>query len=154
LVKIGFKAISDSLQILYNEKVMEAAKTPMEKQQVVSAYIADIQDLGWINVDKFAKMSGERAPLTVQETDDVRIYVTIKSINGMLPLLRQHDNNVYRIEDLPKGTKVTVVGVKIKDGMAQMALQDAVVGETPTFQLNYKAMTLNALGNELKRLNG
>jgi hypothetical protein len=154
LVSIGLKAISDSLQIMYNQKELEAAKTPQEKQQVVSAYIADIQQLGWINVDKFAKMNGERAPLTIQETDEASIYVTIKSINSILPAWKQHSQHIYQINDLPKGTKVTVVGVKIKDGMVQLALQDAIVGETPPFQLNYKNMTLNALGNELKRLNG
>lgn len=150
--KTGLMAISDSLKDEIRKKELERAQSGQQKQQVLNAYVTDIDQLGWVNVDKFAKMQGERAPLAVKETDDASVYVACLEINSILPLYRSGDT--FSIDLLPKGMRITVVAVKIKDGMPQLAIQNLVIGETTTPSLAYKSCTLSSLREEMKKLNG
>lgn len=151
--KTGIAAISDSLKDEIKQRELAAATDPTQKRRVMQAYITDIDQLGWVNVDKFAKMEGERAPLAIKETEDASMYIACKSINSILPMYRD-DQGVYSINQLPKGMRVTVVSIKIKDGMPQLAMRDVVIGETPALELSYKSCSLNNLREEMQRLNG
>lgn len=154
LNKIGLTAISDSLKDEIRQKELEAAKNPAQRQTVVQAYVADIDQLGWVNVDKFTKMEGERGPLAVREAEDASIYVACKDINSILPIYRNAEG-LYALNNvLPKGMKVTIVAVKIKEGMPQLAIQDAVVGEKNALELTFKNYTLTGLREEIKKVNG
>ena len=150
----GLSAISDSLKDEIRQKELDAARNPQQRQKVVQAYVADIDQLGWANIDKFAKIQGERGPLAVREAEEASIYVACKELNSILPIYRNAEG-LYALNNvLPKGMKVTIVAVKIKEGMPQMAIQDAVVGETPTMELTFKDHTLSSLREEIKKVNG
>lgn len=55
--------------------------------------------------------------------------------------------------DLPKGQKITLVAIKMKDGMPLFSRRDMQVGETVP-ALSYEAMPLRDLKEALKKLNG
>lgn len=148
----GITAISDSLKAEIREKRMSNASTTEEVAADLSAYVADVTRLGWINCDKFYKDPAEKVQLAVKEDEAATMYVICKDISSILSL---YDNGqgIYTANGLPKGKKVSVVSIKLKNGVPQFASRDVEAGKTGELQLEYRSMTLRDLREELKKLN-
>lgn len=148
----GIKAISDSLQTEIKEKTLLTANSFTQFDAAVRGYVATVSQLGWINCDRFYDSPAQRMEVVVQEAEDAALYAVCKDINAMLPFY-QNGNGSYSTPGLPKGQKITIIAIKIKDGMPQFAQRDLKVGDAvPT--MAYRAMPLRDLKEELKKLNG
>lgn len=148
----GITAISDSLKAEIREKRMSNASTTEQVSADLSAYVADVTRLGWINCDKFYKDPAEKVQLAVKEPEAANMYVICKDIGSILSL---YDNGqgIYTANGLPKGKKVSVISIKLKDGVPQFASRDVKAGETGELNLEYRSMSLRDLREELKKLN-
>lgn len=154
LSSTGLKPISDSLQLLLREKRMNliSSKSLEELNGVADGYFAEVTRLGWINCDRFYKNPAPRLELVVVEKEEAALYAVCQDIKSMLPLYR-NDDGTYSALNLPKGQRVTIVAIKLKDGMPQYATHQLRVGDVvPT--MAYRAMPLREMKEELKKLNG
>lgn len=88
----------------------------------------------------------------VNELEDATLYAVCKDINAMLPFYRNSEGT-YVVNGLPKGQKVTIVAIKIKDGMPQFAQRDLKVGNAALSGMVYRSLPLRDLKEELKKLN-
>lgn len=152
LKSCGIKAISDSLKSEIKEKRLLNAKTAQQADVALRAYVADVTKLGWINCDKFYNDPAEKVQIAVSEQEDATMYVVCKDINSILPMSR-NGQGVYAAGGLPKGKKVSVVSIKLKDGAPQFAVCDVKAGEAGALSMNYRNISLKDLREELKRLN-
>ena len=70
----------------------------------------------------------------------------------MLPFHRNSEGT-YAANGLPKGKNITVIAIKIKDGMLQFAQRDMKVGDAISSRMAYRSLPLRDLKEELKKLN-
>lgn len=152
LKNTGLRNISDSLQAEIKERVLLTAQSPEQANYALKGYVASVSQLGWINCDRFYNDPAEKMQVVVRETEEVTMYAVCTDINSMLPFYRNSEGS-YLVSGLPKGKKISIVAIKIKDGMAQFSRQDIKVGESAT-SMAYQSMPLRDLKMELKKLNG
>jgi hypothetical protein len=148
----GIRPISDSLRREINERQMLVARTPGQADRAIRAYVADVTQLGWINCDRFYDDPAEKVQLVVNEQEDATMYALCRDLNSILPLTRTGENT-YAVNGLPKGRAVSIVSIKLKEGVPYLALHDTKVGQTKDLKMAYRSMTLQGLKEELKRLN-
>jgi len=148
----GIRPISDSLKSEIKERRLLSAKTPGQADRAIRAYVADVTRLGWINCDKFYNDPAEKIQLAVNETEDATMYALCRDLNSILPLTRTGENT-YVVNGLPKGRAVSIVSIKLKDGVPHLALHETKVGQTDDLKMNYRSLTIKDLKEELQRLN-
>ena len=116
-------------------------------------YFFKVSELGWINCDRFYNVPQEdRLPLVVRDADqaDEKVYVIFQEMNSLIGMYKRPEG--YRADGLPRGARVKLLGIKVEDGRAQMAVTEARVGREDPFQLDYRPCTLTELSLELERL--
>lgn len=151
LKDLGIRAVSDSLRMKYWEKSRELDYASGEAYRYMNAYVADITRLGWINCDKFYNEPGERVQLVVNEPEIATMYVVCKDINSVLTF-NPNGQGAYIAAGLPRGRKVSIVSIKLKDGRAQYAVQETKAGESGALTMNYRSVSLKELREELRNL--
>jgi hypothetical protein len=108
--------------------------------------------LGWINCDRFYNDPTEKVQMVVKEQENATMYVLCRDINSVLAFSRDAQGN-YVADGLPKGKKVSVISIKLKDGVPHLAMRDTKVGESGDLKMDYRSMSLRDLRDELKKLN-
>ena len=151
LKSIGIKQISDSLKSEIAEKRLLTAGSSGEAGRYLSAYVADVAQLGWINCDKFYNDPAEKVQLVVNEAEDASMYVVCKDLNSVLSC-SPNGRGAYAATGIPKGKKISVISIKLKDGKAQFAQQDVKAGETGALEMNYRSLSMKELKEELRNL--
>ncbi|MDO8366747.1 MAG: OmpA family protein [Saprospiraceae bacterium] len=152
LESTGLRGISDSLQDKIREKQQQSTSKSLEQLNgMADGYFATVTQLGWINCDRFYRNPAPRLELVVAEKEEAALYAVCNDINAMLPLYR-NDDGTYSVNGLPKGQKVTVIAIKLKDGMPQYAQRDLKVGDAVPSMV-YRSLPLRDLKEELKKLN-
>lgn len=153
LKSTGLKDINDSLWAKMREKMAQSSSQSLEQLNgTADGYFAAVTQLGWINCDRFYNNPAQRIEVVVPEPEEAALYAVCKDINAMLPFYR-NDDGTYSAPGLPKGQKISIVAIKIKDGMAQFSRRDLRVGELVP-SMAYQSMPLRDLKMELKKLNG
>lgn len=152
LAATGIRQISDSLKAEIREQRLLSVKTSDQADRAIRAYVTDVTRLGWINCDKFYNDPAEKIQLVVDEPEDATLYVLCRDINSVLAFSR-NAQGTYVANGLPKGKKVSVVSIKLKDGVPHFALHDTKVGDPGALKMDYRSMTLRDLREELKKLN-
>lgn len=152
LLTTGIKSISDSLQTEIKERTLLVSKSPEQLDYALKGYVATVSKLGWINCDRFYDDPAEKMQVLVKESEDATLYAVCKDINAMLPFYRNSEGT-YAANGLPKGKKITIVAIKIKDGMPQYAQRDIKVGDSALPGMDYRSLPLRDLKEELKKLN-
>jgi hypothetical protein len=150
LAATGLKPLSDSLQAELKEKNLLNAQSPAAQKAMLGSYVASVSQLGWINCDRFYNDPAEKMQVVINEEEEVTLYAICSDIKAMLPLY-PNERGQYVAQGLPKGKKVTIVGIKLQDGMAQFSQKDIRVGE-PAPNLVYQPMPLKDLKIELRKL--
>lgn len=152
LKSTGLEAISDSLQAAIRAKELLASPKSLEQLNgMADGYFAAVTQLGWINCDRFYNSPAQLMEVVVKESEEAALYAVCKELNAMLPFYK-NDNGTYSAPGLPKGMRITVVAIKIKDGMTQFSRFNLKVGElAPT--MTYQSIPLRDLKTELKKLN-
>jgi len=148
----GIKSIADSLQTEIKEKTLLSANSPAQLDYALKGYVATVSKLGWINCDRFYNDPAPKLEVRVNETEDATLYAICKDMDAMLPFVRNSEGS-YSTNGLPKGKIITVIAIKIKDGMPQYAQREMKVGDAALSSMNYRSLPLRDLREELKKLN-
>jgi hypothetical protein len=149
LKDIGFLNLSDSLRGELRDKTMIVDKN----RNLINGYVAEVTKLGWINCDKFYNSPLPLERVYVQESEAAMIYVVFRDIRSIIQCYKG-GKDAYFAAGLPKGSKVSIVAIKMTGGIPQLAMTDTEVGALKTpHELKYKSMPLRSLREELQKLN-
>ncbi len=115
-------------------------------------YIYNTTQLGWSNVDIFAKipksdLANMKLNLRPQKNLDCKII--FKNRRFVLPA--EVEKNQYQFQNLPKNEEVWVVVLKYFDGKPLMAMQETTIGNK-TLDVEFKEYSLEELKKKLKVL--
>lgn len=147
----GIRAISDSLKAEIQERLLLQNRPFAEQNAILGGYVATVSQLGWINCDRFYDDPAEKMQVVVNEAEEATLYAVCNDIRAMLSFQRDNSGR-YVVNGLPKGRPVTVVAVKMENGMPQYARRDIKVGDEP-LSMQYQSMPLRELKEALRQLN-
>jgi hypothetical protein len=131
-------------------------------QQEVASYLATelnnryqvkLQELGWVNCDRFASFSGEKTQVRINLKDDAQYYFTCLIFDQYNCILRgNNDGNEVLFNSIPLNEKVKILSVGVDaNGKAIYALQEIIVGKEPIVGLNFIATDASVLKNTLSK---
>jgi hypothetical protein len=123
-------------------------------ESFLNAYIFNVNELGWINCDRFYGIpEAMKEPLVIADEDysNEKIFVICKDIRSMLRAERT--TKAYRTRSMPKGMDVRVVAIKLDNGQPYISMVDTKVGQEDQVALSYKACSLPELRKSLNELN-
>ena len=158
--KAAFKQRMDAWKEFRNEKLLEfeqkyAAQGDVKmNESFLNAYIFNVNELGWINCDRFYGIpEAMKEPLVIADEDysSEKIFVICKDIRSMLRAERT--TKAYRTRSMPKGMDVRVVAIKLDNGQPYISMVDTKVGQEDQVALSYKACSLPELRKSLNELN-
>lgn len=158
--KAAFKQRMDAWKAFRNEKLLEFEQKYAVQGNVkmnesfLNAYIFNVNELGWINCDRFYGIpEAMKEPLVIADEDysSEKIFVICKDIRSMLRAERT--TKAYRTRSMPKGMDVRVVAIKLDHGQPYISMVDTKVGQEEQLSLNYQACSLPALRKSLNELN-
>ena len=158
--KAAFRQRMEAWKAFRNEKLLEfeqkyAAQGNIKmNESFLNAYIFNVNELGWINCDRFYDIpEAMKEPLVIADEDysSEKIFVICKDIRSMLRAERT--TKAYRTRSMPKGMDVRVVAIKLDNGQPYISMIDTKVGQEGQLSLNYQACSLPALRKSLNELN-
>lgn len=158
--KIGdfAKAIDQALDSSYNqfmeERMEKGLASDYEKQQYFVNSVRSA-DLGWINCDRFLRYEGEKMELLVNHEADeaTRFFVVFKEMKSVLPLqmgTTGYSSKMY--QGVPADANVKVIGMRIKDGLAQTFEFDGKVKEVQKMNIEFKTTKLEEMRTILDKV--
>lgn len=115
-------------------------------------YVYNRSKLGWSNVDQFADLSGlEKVALNVNVPVSANTDCKLVFRNRRVVVSASQAKKTFEFWVLPKGEAATVVAVKYKKGQAYLAIKE-IVTSSITIDMEFRALTLDELRSELKKL--
>lgn len=118
-------------------------------------YLYRINQLGWINCDRFYNIPAEeKMNLAVADDDEEKeeIFIVFKDIKSMMKAQRQPTTNAYLTQAVPKNAAIRIVGIKVKNGKAHLAIKDTTAGASSLHQLTYQPTSLKMIRQALQNL--
>lgn len=131
----------------YGDALMKSGKTAME-------YLYRVNRLGWINCDRFYNVpQEEKVTLAIADEDEQEeeLFVIFKDIKSMMKASRWK-GEMYQVSNLPKDMEIRVVGIKVVDGKAQLAVSDTRVTDEHLLRLSYQPASINKIRAALQDL--
>lgn len=98
--------------------------------RTLDRYFFRVNTLGWINCDRFRDVPEEqKMPLAVRSSgkDGERIFIVFESLNSIVEM--QWTEEYYTSSPLPGNEQVRIIGFRVKDGKAQLAVRKMMVAE-------------------------
>jgi len=117
-------------------------------------YLADVHQLGWINIDEFSKrpnwqLTRLHIPISPQTHSDVKLV--FKSQRSILPPNWTNENGAF-FKDIPKNYEVIVVATQILDGKYYLAMQEITLGKDEV-KLEFEELSLEEIAEAWEDLN-
>jgi hypothetical protein len=110
------------------------------KKQGMKSYMFETNQLGWINIDKFAKLPEEklaRFKINVKPDIATDMHIVFEERQSVVSPLAGKD--YYRVKGVPKGEMIKVVGVRAHPGSkSELAIEKLQTGSNNTVNLNFK----------------
>ncbi|MBK8706775.1 MAG: OmpA family protein [Saprospiraceae bacterium] len=119
----------------------------------VDYYFYAVTRLGWINCDLFYNIEPEdQTTLVIHDNDDAeeRVFVIFKEMKSIMPATLV--DGKYQSGKVPKKAAVKIIGYKVQEGKAYMAVHETVAGEKDSYALHYQPSSLKAIRKELETL--
>ncbi|GGG29821.1 hypothetical protein GCM10011344_33410 [Dokdonia pacifica] len=122
------------------------------RQPGASNYLFTASRLGWINCDRFVRSNTTtKYKVKIKDSDGTDVKIVFKRIRSILP--SQFTTDGFDFGYVPKGEEVTLVAIKIVDNQYQLAIKDINTDRIEDLDLEFKAYTVKALQEKLKKLN-
>ena len=146
------------------ERLKEQRLTEYEEKyadQIVASkslslqYLYRVNQLGWINCDRFYNIPAEeKMNLAVADDDEEKeeIFIVFRDIKSMMKAQRQATTNAYITQAVPKNAAIRIVGIKVKNGKAHLAIKDTTAGASIMHELNYQPTNLKMIRQALQNL--
>lgn len=149
--------IGGSIKKLMNEVLAEAAQlqfaaTGEVGRRELSSYVTSINQLGWINCDRFINYP-ERYDLFVEMDDSSTNYFMI--FNDIKSMIRpSKDNGFFVFKNIPKRLDVKLLGIKLVDKKPYIAVKEHKANTGNTIDVDFQPGTLAQIKKELSLLEG
>ncbi|MCI5081005.1 MAG: OmpA family protein [Saprospiraceae bacterium] len=149
----AWKEFRNEKMIAFEARFASSGNVRMN-QNFLNEYIFEVNDLGWINCDRFYEV-----PLAMKESmwiadldlSDEQVFVVFKDIRSMMRAGKYQ--NYYKTNKIPTGMNVRVIGIKLEDGKPLLAVKDTQVGQENQLVLQYESCSLSQLRESLSQLN-
>lgn len=132
----------------YGDQIVASASLSLQ-------YFYRVNKLGWINCDRFYNIPPEeKMNLAVADDDEEKeeIFVLFKDIKSMMKAKQQAGSKAYLTQAVPKDAAIRIVGIKVKNGKAHLAIKDTTAGASSLHQLTYQATSLKMIREALQNL--
>lgn len=148
------QALDNSYDQFMEERMEKGLASDYEKQQYFVNSVRSA-DLGWINCDRFLRYEGEKMELLVNHKADeaTRFFVVFKEMKSVLPLqmgTTGYSSKMY--QGVPADAKVKVIGMRIKDGLAETFEFDGKVKEVQNMNIEFKTTKLEEMRTILNKV--
>ncbi len=123
------------------------------KQSEIERYSFAVSNLGWINCDRFARMTGKRVRyrLKVKDAEGANLKMVFKSISSILPSRKYRNSFDFGI--VPEGEEISLVAIKKVDNKIYLGTKDTETKKISELDLNFKEVSLEELKKALQALN-
>lgn len=113
-------------------------------------YVFSSSNLGWFNCDRFLQIAqADKRNLEVQRSKDEVVFVIFKDFRGVLKS-RKLKNGKALFNNIPKESKVSVIGIKLsEDAKPMMAVKEMVIENDTEVALDYNQSSLAQIKNAL-----
>lgn len=148
----AWHAIKDRRMAEYEEKYGDAL---LGSSSMAMQYLYSVNQMGWINCDRFYDVpKEEKVTLAIADGDaeQEELFVIFKDIKSMMKASKWKGNANYQIYNLPKDMDIRVVGIKVIDGKAQLAIQDTKVSDQGPLKLFYRPASINKIRSAIQNL--
>jgi hypothetical protein len=121
--------------------------------ETINRYVANISQLGWINIDKFYDFDeSEALQMAINESDNAKFYIVFK--NQRTVISPDKLKNHYRFDRLRKGEELKLVGIKLIDAKPYLFQQDIVMDDNKVVEVDYESTTLEEIKKLFNELDG
>lgn len=127
----------------------------LSSSAMAKQYLYRVSRLGWINCDRFYEVpKEEKVTLAIADGDaeEEELFVIFKDIKSMMKASKWQHGTHYQVSNLPKDMEIRVVGIKVMDGKAQLAVKDTKVSDQGAVQLSYRPASINKIRSALQDL--
>lgn len=145
-------AAKDQRMAEYEDKYGDAL---LGSSELAMQYLYRVNRLGWINCDRFYQIpKEEKVNLAIADGDaeQEQLFVIFKDMKSMMKAYKWKGHANYQVANLPRNMDIRVVGIKVIDGKAQLAIQDTKVSDEKPVKLSYQPASINKIRSALKDL--
>ncbi len=142
----------DSVRVTKNSEATASQNSIIFSVNDVSKYAFSISQLGWVNCDRFVQAKKRfKYKVKIKDAQGANVKLVFKSLSSILP--SKVTNNGYDFGLVPADEKVTLVAIKEVYGKYYLAIKDTETKPNSKLDLEFKAVTINELKEELIKLN-
>ncbi|MGB0523508.1 MAG: OmpA family protein [Flammeovirgaceae bacterium] len=148
----SMEQLLDTLPKVNQKKLEVAYQSKKISYADFKFYVFNTSSLGWKNCDVFANVPIEQlTKLQVDEKPQLTVdcKLVFKNQRFVLPARIGHEH--FYFEEIPKGEKAWLVGIKYEAGKPMLALKEINV-QDQNFELEFEELSLEALKKKLKVL--
>jgi hypothetical protein len=147
--------IEDEKQKLKNiESSLASGNSTDVDESEMEYYIFNTAELGWINVDRFVHIKGPKVKFALldKNLEKSKVSLVFKKYDSVLPGCVE--NGKVNFTDLPLGEEVTIVAIKVENGIPMLYTEDTKI-ERGKFErpIEFKPVSFAELQEEMKKLN-
>ena len=155
---------SDTLEKLFIEREKQHLQNiettllsgdPMDvNESEMEYYIFNTTQLGWINVDRFVHIKDSKVKFTLfdKSLEKSKVSLVFKKYDSVLP--GYIENGQVTFSDLPLGEEVTIVAIKVENGITMLYVEDTnIIRGKYERPVEFKPVSFSELQEEMKRLN-
>jgi hypothetical protein len=143
---------SDIIGVINDKIALDSTSTHVTKNDL-ERYTFATSKLGWINCDRFAKMTGKRVRfrLKIKEAGNANLKLVFKSLSAVLPSKKY--KNSFDFGTVPAGENVVLVAIKKIRDKIYLGIKETETKQISELDLDFKEVTIEELKGALKKYN-
>ena len=130
------------------------AKTGTISSKNLNQYVAKVNQLGWINVDRFLKMDKNKlASLSIKnQSIKTKFYCVFKNSRSLLhPVFSK---STFHFRTLPKNQEYRIIGIQLDGGKPKMAIEDVYLSDNQDLNVRFVSVGLDEIRQAFNELEG
>ena len=119
----------------------------------IERYAFATSSLGWINCDRFARMTSKKInyKFKIKDSEGLNVKLIFKSMSSILPGSKRNGN--YEFGWVPKDEDVVLIGIKWEENKIYLGKKETNIKVVSELELDFKEVTVQELKTELQKLN-
>lgn len=144
--------ITTHLRIIGNDTIPNFySESESSSSNATRYFIFSVNELGWINCDRFYDISNPTKLKVINESgDDIMGYVIFDNLNSLIPI--PFKNGEAKLEPLPMNEKVTLLLYTLVENSYQWQKHNIILGETFEIKIELEEISKDDLMNEIRNL--
>ena len=121
-------------------------------------YFFNINQLGWVNIDRFMKEDVQRTTLAVldgaENAPKASVFFIVPDRNIILRMATSQEKmGKYYLKTVPQGERAKVIAFKVENNKAMLAQQEFVLGANMELELDFEPGRLRDIRSALEGVN-